>query len=231
MPPLLLFDLDGTLLEPRDPLHTRAFNDVLVEFCGSQATMDWQGTSGMVDRAILARLFQRAGMHPVDARALLTRACRVMAASYARGPMDHSSDRVLPGAREILAHLHAQKTPMGLLTGNVGAIAWGRVDQADLRQYFASGAFGDEAMRRSTLVKRAIRRCEAALDTRFSLAEVIVIGDTPRDIQAAHRAGVRCIAVATGQYSWDDLERHEPSVTLPDLTDTVRVTNALRSLV
>ena len=65
---LVLFDLDGTLLQPRDPLHSRAFSEVLADVCGFRDDIDWTGTSGMVDRAILAVLFQRAGMSAADAR-------------------------------------------------------------------------------------------------------------------------------------------------------------------
>src|SRR3954452_9665541 len=92
---LILFDLDGTLLQPRDPLHSRAFDEVLAEVSGFHDRIDWTGTSGMVDRAILAKLFQRAGMAPSRARAALSGACQQMAASYERGPVDLSLDRVM----------------------------------------------------------------------------------------------------------------------------------------
>ena len=226
---LILFDLDGTLLQPRDPLHSRAFDEVLAEVCGFHDRIDWTGTSGMVDRAILAKLFQRAGMAPDQARAALSGSCQKMAASYERGPVDLSLDRVMPGVRALLERLHELEVPMGLLTGNVGAIAWGRVAQAGLRHYFIAGAFGDEAMRRSTLVKRAIRRCEQALSTQFASSDVIVVGDTPRDIQAAHRAGVRCVAVATGEFTAEALESERPFAIVPDLTGTHAVSELLTS--
>ncbi len=215
---LILFDLDGTLLQPRDPLHSRAFDEVLADVCGFHNRIDWTGTSGMVDRAILAKLFQRAGMAPNQARAALSGACRQMAASYERGPVDSSLDRVMPGVRALLERLHELEVPMGLLTGNVGAIAWGRVAQARLRHYFITGAFGDEAMRRSTLVRRAIRRCEQILSTRFGSNDVVVVGDTPRDVLAAHQAGVRCLAVATGEFSYDELQQQRPCAVVPDLS-------------
>jgi phosphoglycolate phosphatase-like HAD superfamily hydrolase len=228
MAQLVLFDLDGTLLRPRDPLHSRAFNEVLVSFCGFDGTIDWSGTSGMVDRSILAVLFQRAGMEPAAARRALTKACRQMNASYMRGPIE-PQDRTLPGARGVLERLNALGIPMGLLTGNVSDVAWGRVRQAGLRDYFVGGAFGDEAMRRSTLVRRAIRRCQAALDRECATLEIVVVGDTPRDIRAAHLAGVRCVAVATGDFTEDQLRRERPDAVIPNLSDTDAVCQLLVS--
>jgi phosphoglycolate phosphatase-like HAD superfamily hydrolase len=34
---------------------------------------------------------------------------------------------------------------------------------------------------------------------------VVVIGDTPRDVHAAHSIGAECIAVATGTYTLEQL--------------------------
>jgi phosphoglycolate phosphatase-like HAD superfamily hydrolase len=227
---LILFDLDGTLLQPRDPLHSRAFSEVLADVCGFRDDIDWTGTSGMVDRAILAELFQRAGMSAADARAALTRACRQMGASYMRGPLDGPpEDRTMPGARALVERLHSLNVPMGLLTGNISDIAWGRVDECGLRSYFVSGAFGDEAMRRSTLVRRAIHRCGQAMSTTIDPTEVIVVGDTPRDVRAAHLAGARAVAVATGEFTADELQRQRPVAVLADLTDTDSVTRLLTS--
>lgn len=220
---LLLFDLDGTLLQPADPLHSRAFTEVLAAVAGFTGSIDWTGTSGMVDRAILALLLQRAGLSMAEARRELSRTCRLMAESYRRGAPHKFADRTLPGARPLLSALREQEALMALVTGNIGAIAWGRVTQAGLRDYFIGGAFGHEAMRRATLVRRAIRRSELTLRHTFSPEHVTVIGDTPRDIQAAHAVGVRCVAVATGEYSVTDLLQHGPEAVLDSLEDTERV--------
>jgi len=225
---LVLFDLDGTLLQARDPLHSRAFDEVLASFCGFRGSIDWSGTSGMVDRSILAVLFQRAGMDPATARGALTKACRQMNASYMRGPIE-PEDRTLPGVHALLERLHALRVRMGLLTGNVTEVAWGRVGQAGLRDYFVAGAFGDEAMRRSTLVRRAIRRCQSALECEFAASDIVVVGDTPRDIRAAHLAGVRGVAVATGDFTEKELRRERPHAVIPDLTDTEAVCRLLVS--
>jgi phosphoglycolate phosphatase-like HAD superfamily hydrolase len=50
--------------------------------------------------------------------------------------------------------------------------------------------------------------------------EVVVIGDTPHDIDCARTQGCRCIAVATGTYSREALAEHDPDLLVDDLTDT-----------
>ena len=143
-----------------------------------------------------------------------------MASSYERGPALGEVDRTLPGARPLLERLSALPLSMGLVTGNVGAVAWGRVRQAGLRHHFLSGAFGDEAMRRSTLVRRAIARCVQVGGYHVNPEQVIVVGDTPRDIHAARLTGARCLAVATGEYSVQTLSQYRPDWVVRDLTRT-----------
>jgi len=58
---------------------------------------------------------------------------------------------------------------------------------------------------RSDLTKAAIARAEALSGHTIDPAEVIVVGDTPRDIEAAHGAGTIAVGVATGEYSVDHL--------------------------
>jgi phosphoglycolate phosphatase len=82
-------------------------------------------------------------------------------------------------------------------------------------------------MRRSTLVRRTIRRCATALDCRIEAYEVVVVGDTPRDVRAAHQGGAKCMAVATGKFTVDELRRERPMAVVPDLSDTDRVSELL----
>jgi phosphoglycolate phosphatase len=52
---------------------------------------------------------------------------------------------------------------------------------------------------------------------------VIVIGDTPHDIDCARVAGARSIAVATGGYTLDQLRDAGADEVLLDLSDTAAV--------
>ena len=50
------------------------------------------------------------------------------------------------------------------------------------------------------IVRLAVERGEAMLGEDVPNTEIFVIGDTPRDIEAAHAAGCSAIGVATGHY-------------------------------
>jgi phosphoglycolate phosphatase-like HAD superfamily hydrolase len=56
---------------------------------------------------------------------------------------------------------------------------------------------------------------------------IVLVGDTPRDIACARAGGTRVVAVATGNFSRSDLEAHDPDVVLDDLQDTDQVLAAL----
>ena len=60
-----------------------------------------------------------------------------------------------------------------------------------------------------------------------AVERVIVIGDTPHDIECARVAGARSIAVATGGYTVDQLREAGADHALTDLADTGAVLTLL----
>ena len=56
---------------------------------------------------------------------------------------------------------------------------------------------------------------------------IVIIGDTPADIDCTRAIGARAIAVATGRYSVEELAQHNPVAVFADLTDTAAVVRAL----
>jgi phosphoglycolate phosphatase-like HAD superfamily hydrolase len=105
---------------------------------------------------------------------------------------------------------------MALVTGNLTRIGWKKVEQAGLRRFFESGAFGEMARNRAGLVRMAVT--EARRRGRIGRGTpVTYIGDAPNDILAAQAAGVRSIAVATGVVAVEDLRSYSPDILLEDL--------------
>jgi phosphoglycolate phosphatase-like HAD superfamily hydrolase len=137
----------------------------------------------------------------IDAR--LARWCTVFSERYVplleRTPTPHW--RAAPGAAETLGEL-ARTHDLALLTGNPEPVARARMTRLALDRFFAAGtgAFGCEAEDRADLVGLARRRAGDP-----PLSEIALVGDTPRDVEGAHAAGIRAIAVTTGEYGRDDL--------------------------
>jgi phosphoglycolate phosphatase-like HAD superfamily hydrolase len=82
-------------------------------------------------------------------------------------------------------------------------------------------------MDRRRLPSLAARRAHALLGTRFRPGDVVVIGDTPHDIDCARAFGAVAVAVATGQHSRDELLAERPDLFFDDLADVDRVLAAL----
>ena len=108
---------------------------------------------------------------------------------------------------------------MGLLTGNVRAAAQLKLERFGIDSSFIDGAFGDDADDRNHLGPVAMQRLNQACGLSLHPDQVIVIGDTPRDIACARTLGARCLAVATGQFSRSQLLEHQPWQCLKSLAD------------
>lgn len=136
--------------------------------------------------------------------------------------------RPCPGGIELIRRL--SETPdvmLGLLTGNSEAVARGKLRAAGYDdRLFPVGAYGDEHPDRAALVGVAVRRAEAYAGARFTPADVILIGDTPHDIEAGHAYGARVIAVGTGHTPTHDLA--EADLVLDDLLNRERILTCLR---
>ena len=107
---------------------------------------------------------------------------------------------------------------LGLLTGNAERGAQYKLKYFNLDPYFPIGAFGDHSLHRWELVDIAMKQAEAHWARSWPKSEVWLIGDTPQDIEAAKKSGVRVAAVATGPYSLEDLGSLRPDLLFPDLS-------------
>ena len=127
---------------------------------------------------------------------------------------------VLPGVTEMLDHLESRDDVVtGLLTGNFVAGAEIKLGHFDLWRRFAFGAFGDEHTERRALVPVAVDAAWRQGHATFAPDRIIVIGDTPLDVDCAHAYGARAIAVATGMYSMDVLRECNAALTVETLAD------------
>jgi len=138
---------------------------------------------------------------------------------------------VLPGVRQLLDVLSRRSDVyLSLLTGNYENAARLKLEYFDLWRYFSGGAFGDAAADRNSLVPKALARVAACGGPPLRSSNVLVLGDTPLDVACAAAGGARCIAVATGSHTVDQLRAAGADVVFDDLTDTASVLAAFSSL-
>ena len=213
--PLVLFDIDGTLIRRAGPHHREALVEAVRRTTGLDTTTDGVPVAGMLDRDILAIMLARAGMPNSAIRRAMPDIVRRAQWLYSRSCPDLQR-KVCPGVRALLQRLERRGIVTGLVTGNLTRIAWKKMDHAGLRPYFRFGAFAEQAKDRSGLARMAIR--EARRKKWIGpQSQISLIGDHPNDVNAARANGARSIAVATGVISLEELQSHSPDILLPDL--------------
>jgi phosphoglycolate phosphatase len=215
-----LFDIDGTLLRSRDRIHMDSVATSVQRVTGFEITLAGILLHGSTDTAILREACNQAGVPPeiLEARneAILEAMRQVVSERR------HELDLVrMPGVEEALGHLARRGALLGLATGNLEVIGWIKVEQAGLREWFRFGGFSDHFPVRAELISQAARK---ARELAGKDASVCVVGDTPRDIQAARANFLPVIAVATGRYSFDELMEHQPEVCATSLADLLATT-------
>ena len=216
---LVLWDIDGTLVDSAG--HGRhAFEEAFAAVVGGRPpAVEFPGRTD--HQIALAMLDGERESLP----ALLAELARTL---DARREAMRREGHVYPGVPALLAALHRRDgVVQSLLTGNIEPNAALKVGAFGLDRWldFDVGAYGsDPHEERSDLV--AIAR-ERAAAKHGEPTGAVLVGDTPLDVRAAHDAGARAIAVATGFSDVDALRAARPDAVLPDLSDTAAAVAAI----
>ncbi|MEN3304602.1 MAG: phosphoglycolate phosphatase [Micromonosporaceae bacterium] len=215
-PRLLMWDIDQTLCETR-PLGSQSTLAALRALTGA-AFQYPPDLAGRTDRYTCARALAAQGI--TDPEPYFDQFFTLLEAEFrSRRHLLAGTEGPLPGARQVLAALAARPhVTQTVVTGNIAAVAREKVGAFDLARYldFEIGGYGSDDQVRATLVRLCRERSEAKHGV---FAEVLVIGDTPHDIEGAIANGVTAIGVATGRTSAADLRAAGAHAVLDSLSD------------
>jgi phosphoglycolate phosphatase-like HAD superfamily hydrolase len=227
---LVLFDIDGTIMLSAGA-GGRAVRRALVEVFGAPGP-EQHRFDGKTDPQIVRELMSLAGhgAEQIDARmpALFERYLAYLndelQVSAAAGGI-----RIMPGIFDLLDALEARDdVVLGLLTGNLAEGARAKLSAGGINpDRFRVGAYGSDHEVRGELPAVAQRRAYEQLGLSFSGRDIVVIGDTPADLQCGVAIGCTAIGVATGMYSLEDLREHQPAAVFENLADTPAVVRAI----
>lgn len=202
---LVLFDIDGTLISS-GRAGVRGMNRSFEREFGVSGALDAVTVAGRTDRAIVTEVLIRAGQEADDDTIARVRDAYLLDLPVALADPNARQTGVLPGVVSLLDHLDTRTdVVVGLLTGNFVRGAEIKLGHFGLWSRFSFGAFGDHHTNRRDLVPVAVDAAVAAGHPRFDFSHVVIIGDTPADVDCAHAHGARAIAVATGPFSHQDL--------------------------
>lgn len=221
---LVLFDIDGTLLRSQGAgvgAMQRTFDEL---YPGRGISMEGVPIAGRLDTLIVGDVLRKYGIEATcaDEARFRGRYAELLEARLADGV---AAVRLMPGVAELVQRLAATpELAVGLLTGNWAQTARLKIVAAGLEwERFPFGAFaGDGALRRD-LPPVAMRRFAEARGRAIAAERVVVIGDTPLDVDCAKHNGCRALAVATGDFTLDALGATDADLVVPDLSETARL--------
>lgn len=215
---LLLFDIDGTLVQG-GPAKV-AFHEALIETYRTTGPIDVHEFSGKTDPQIARELLRLAGLADPEIDAGLPS----LFERYVEGLRTRLRDapvEVLPGAAPLVEALAGEAdVALGLVTGNVLEGARLKLSGSGLHDRFEIGGYGSDSEERNDLPAIALERARAHWAVDFAADQVFVIGDTPRDVECGRAHGLRTLGVATGNFSADALREAGADVVLNDFSDT-----------
>ena len=216
-PVVVLFDVDETLVHTGGA-GARSWNAAFEKLYGLPADIGAHTSAGETDpevaRATFAAVLDR---DPTDAE--LDRIYVEYLLHLSDDILVSPGYRVLPGADTTLAALGQDGVVLGLVSGAMEGAARTKLGPANLNRHFLFGAYGSDAADRAELTGIAIEKA-TRLHAGLSPSQVFVVGDTPRDIAAAHAAGAVGVGVASGKYSVDELTEAGGDHVLGSLTET-----------
>ena len=214
---ILLFDIDGTLVSTGGA-GTVAWRQAFQELHGIPADIGEYTDAGMTDPDVGAQTFE-AVLHRKPTAHELAQLIQRRLEHLPEAVAASTGYRVLPGVPERLRQLSRDGHLLGLITGNGDGAAHIKLQRGDLNRWFTFGAYAEAGLDRAGIVRQAVQRCEAMLGEDGPNTDIFVIGDTPRDIDAAHAAGCTAIGVATGHYDAAALRKAGADHVVPTLEE------------
>ncbi|MGI8829450.1 MAG: HAD family hydrolase [Candidatus Limnocylindria bacterium] len=202
-PVAILFDVDGCLISTGGA-GTKAWRYAFNRLHGIPADIGEFTEGGMTDPTVGRLTFTRVlDREPTDREM-----ARLLAAYLDRLGVEVEQSpgyRVMPGVESLLPRLTDAGVLLGIVSGALEAAAHIKLARGGLNRFFCFGGYGSDSSERAELTRLAIERAGRIHGHALDAARLLVVGDTPRDIDAAHAVGAIAVGVATGKYTVEAL--------------------------
>jgi phosphoglycolate phosphatase-like HAD superfamily hydrolase len=230
MDKLILFDIDGTLTRVENGY--LPFNEAILQTFSIAGDIRTVVPDGNTDQLIVRDIFTQANVEIEIGADRWQQFTANLQASYRQHVVrGKTSVRALPGAVELLKALSVNETFISsVVTGNFEATAEVKLEAAGLLNYLSRGAYASDSEHRPDLPAIAKRRCEVLTGQTIDSDHCVIIGDTPKDLEAARENHMKCLLVGTGRYPVEELLYWQPDGCLADLSDTNAVLTMLANL-
>ncbi len=213
-PFLILFDLDGTLIDVFDH-HIASVNWAIREVWNVGNNLPKHKRYGIPQKETIRRICASAQVPEEEISLHIGRAMQIATAEMQRRLPDDLTSTLLPGAVSLLTALEKiAYVRLALATGTLGPTAEILLERSGLKRYFPVSAFGHECSSRQELVQIALERSLDYFELDAGSLQVATVGDAPSDIQAGKAIGAKTISVATSSFTMDELAEYAPDVLL-----------------
>lgn len=226
---LVLFDIDGTLLNSQRA-GTRSMQEVGRELYGEGFTFDGVEIAGRIDPLIWEEAARVNGIDDWERQHERFRAAYAARLAERLGS-GASKATLLPGVRDLIDALVGRSISLGVLTGNYAETGRLKIEAAGLEpSIFAVTAWGDDGASRRDLPPHAMAMHTQLTGQPVAPDQVLVIGDTPHDVDCAQVNGCRCILVATGAFPRSELISFGADLVVDDLSDTAMLMELVETI-
>ena len=223
---LVLFDMDQTLVEVID-VHDEATRRVFKSFFNVAARLteiDYAGRSLTESFRVLAGL---KGVPESDIRDQLPQILAAYDKAFVASLPDDASGFILPGVSRLLDELSKSSHALALYTGDSPAVMGRVMEATGLGRYFRRRYCGTDFATRADMVQQAAADLGRETGRRFKGKDIVIIGDSVRDIEAGRPFGALVIAVATGKHTREQLQAAGPDYLFDTLEDWRAVIRAI----
>lgn len=214
---LVLFDIDGTLIRT-DGAGIKAFRLALETQFKVRDGINGVKFAGRTDTGVAREVFLRHGIEPSTENFQLFFDCY---AHWLGHILTETRGEICPGIGKLILELESLPQPpvIGLLTGNIRLGAEIKLRHYRLWQFFRTGGFADDHEERDQIAVIARERGCRLLNEKLQDEQVLVIGDTPLDIQCGKAINAKVLAVATGSSTVEELKAYRPDWAVKDLDE------------
>ncbi|MBI3849525.1 MAG: HAD hydrolase-like protein [Verrucomicrobia bacterium] len=212
---LVLFDIDGTLINTGGA-GTKAFARAFATAFNIPNGSERLRFAGRTDTSLAREFFV---LNEIEPTAENFRHFFDTYVFWLEHMVTQADGATLPGVWKFLRELQSLPQPptLGLLTGNTRLGAEIKLRHFDLWELFQTGAFADDHEDRNQIAAIARQRGNRLLKQKLRGHQILVVGDTPLDIECARAIDARMLAVATGGATLEKLRAHQPDWLVEDL--------------
>lgn len=221
---LILWDIDGTIVIVKRGVYDPLFAEMCRMVYGKDVDMKNYRYSGKTDRGIIHELGEMAGFSETDIEERLPEATEFIANGLAER-LDVKDITLLPNVLELLEIFDKHEgVVQGLLTGNLPKCAELKLGPFGVEKYFKFGVYGIESRDRNDLGPIALERAiEHMPHPPVHPKDVVIIGDSIRDVECAKAIDATCIITLTGHTKVEEIAHLEPDHIVKDLSDTEQI--------